>query len=118
MSAVRSGKLQLGLLAIVLAASMPPTASRAYTPEEQQACQDDAFRLCGPDIPDVDRVKVCMVRRKAELSPGCAVYFRSDPPPAQAAATGRPMSIKPETAKKPAAAKAPKPKKPAKPDAT
>jgi len=101
MFAVRSRKFQLGLmLATAVSVSMWPAASQAYTPEQQQACSDDAFRLCGADIPDVDRVTVCMVRNKSQLSPGCRVYFRSEP---EAAVTpvnaGRPLSIKPGSSK-------------------
>jgi hypothetical protein len=104
---VRSGKFQFGLmLGTALAVSMLPTAGRAYTPEEQAACSDDAFRLCSADIPDVDRVTVCMVRNKAQLSPGCRVYFRSGPEAeATPVAAGRPLSIKPATAQKPVSGK-------------
>jgi hypothetical protein len=124
MLAVRWGNIQLGLMVLmlltVLAFALPPTASQAYTPEEQQACSNDAFRLCGPEIPDVDRVTVCMVRHKAELSPGCRVYFRpSEPEPAATpAAAGRPLSIKPQSSRKSVSAKPRKAKKPAKPGAT
>jgi hypothetical protein len=117
MSAVRSSKVQLGwMVATLFAVSMWPAASQAYTPEQQQACSDDAFRLCSAEIPDVDRVTVCMVRNKAQLSPGCRVYFRPDPEVAPVAAT-RPLSIKPASSHKPVSAKSRKTKKP-KPDAT
>ena len=66
-----------------------PTTGHAYTDEEQQACQPDAFRLCSSEIPDVDRVTACMVARKSELSPECRRFFRSDPEPAAAAPAGR-----------------------------
>jgi hypothetical protein len=116
MSLVRSRKFQLGLMfATALSVSIWSGAGHAYTQDEQAACTDDAFRLCGADIPDVDRVTVCMVRRKAELSPGCRVYFRSGPEPDPAVtpvAAGRPLSIKPATPKKPVSAKARKAKKP------
>ena len=115
MLAVRSRKFQLGLmLAIALTASIWPVASRAYTPEEQQACSGDAFRLCGPEIPDVDRVTACMVRNKAQLSPGCRAFFRADPEPEAApVAAARPLSIRPAGSRKPVSAKH-KSKKPAK----
>jgi hypothetical protein len=108
------------MLLMVLAFALPPTASQAYTPEEQQACSNDAFRLCGPEIPDVDRVTVCMVRHKAELSPGCRVFFRPSEPEREAtpAAAGRPLSIKPQSSQKSVSAKPRKPKKPAKKGAT
>lgn len=80
---VRSRNFARGwMLATALAVLMLPTASRAYSPEQQQACSGDAFRLCGTEIPDVDRVTACMVRNKSELSPGCRLYFRADPDPA------------------------------------
>jgi hypothetical protein len=122
MFAVRSRKFQLGLmLATAVSVSMLPGASQAYTPEQQQACSDDAFRLCGADIPDVERVKVCMIRNKAQLSPGCRVHFRSEPEGAPAAApvaAGQPLIIKPVSARKPVSAKPRKPKKPKRPSAT
>lgn len=131
MSATRSETFQLGLLlATVFVLLMQPTTGRAYTQEEEAACSGDAFRLCGPEIPDVDRVTACMVRNKAQLSPGCLVYFRPGPEDAAAAPAGQPLSIAPVTARKPASAKtsaksnaktsakARKPKKPTKPDAT
>jgi hypothetical protein len=98
MFAIRSRNFQFGLmLAMALSLSMWPAASRAYTPEQQQACSDDAFRLCGADIPDVDRVTACMVRYKSQLSPGCRVYFTE---PDVAPAAGRPLSIKPPSPQK------------------
>src|SRR5580700_10166494 len=117
MFAVRSTNSQAGVwLATILAASILPTLGHAYTAEEQQACSGDAFRLCSAEIPDVDRVTVCMIRNKAQLSPGCRVYFKPDPEVAPVAAT-RPLSIKPASSHKPVSAKSRKTKKP-KPDAT
>jgi hypothetical protein len=122
MFAVRSRKFQLCLmLATALSVSMLPSAGQAYTPEEEQACSGDAFRLCGPEIPDVDRVTACMVRNKSQLSPGCRVYFRPGPDPEPAVtpvAAGRPLSIGPATSRKPVSVKPRKPKKPRKPAAT
>ncbi len=92
-------RLQLALaLAAGLAASVASTESHAYTPEEQQACSPDAFRLCSADIPDVDRITACMIRNKSQLSPQCRVFFKEggaagDPP-------GRPMNLRPAGAHK------------------
>jgi hypothetical protein len=139
MSAVRSGTFQLGVLfATVFAFLMQPTTGQAYTQEEQAACSGDAFRLCGPEIPDVDRVTACMVRNKSQLSPECRVYFRPGPEDAAAVPAGAPVGIKPATSRKPVgakssaktnaksgaktsaktSAKSPKSKKPAKPSTT
>lgn len=104
---------------LALSFSFLPTAGHAYTDEEQQACQPDAFRLCSSEIPDVDRVTACMVAKKSQLSPECRRFFRPDPEPGPAAAAsarpaGKPMSIKPATTRKPK----PKARKTTKPAAT
>ena len=115
----RSGRFGL-MLAMALPVSLWATAGEAYTPEQQQACTPDAFRLCSSDIPDVDRVTACMIRSKSQLSPGCRALFRSGPEPDEVAAApaGRPMAIKPATRKSAkASAKPRKPRKPAKPAA-
>ena len=109
-------KFQFGLmLATAVSVSIWPAAGRAYTPEEQQACSGDAFRLCGPEIPDVDRVTVCMIRNKSQLSPQCRAFFRPEPEP-EAAVTpvvaGRPLSIRPASSRKPVSAKSHKARKP------
>jgi hypothetical protein len=110
MLAVRSRIFQFGLiLAAALAVSMSPAASQGYTPEQQQACTGDAMRLCGAFVPDVDRITICMIENKSQLSPGCRVFFRPDPEPVAASRGAR----KPGTARKPVSAKAHKPKKPA-----
>jgi hypothetical protein len=118
MFGVRSGNIQLGLM-LATALSVSTTPSQAYTPEEEQACSGDAFRLCSSEIPDVDRVTVCMVRNKSQLSPGCRAFFGPDPDPAVTpVATGKPLSIKPETSRKPLSIKPRKLSKPAKPRAS
>ena len=97
--AVHYGKFPFVLLAAALACSVLPKLGYAYTAEEQQACQGDAFRLCGDAIPDVDRVTACMVQKRSQLSPGCAVYFRRGPAPK---ATTKAVSSKSRKKKKPA----------------
>jgi hypothetical protein len=124
MVAVQSRFLHSALLpGIALSVSLLSAAAQAYTPEQQQACSGDAFRLCGPEIPDVDRVTVCMIRNRSLLSPGCRVYFRSPEPVAAPATIARrpavritpvaarkpvgrkPVSVKPKKTKKPAQAR-------------
>jgi hypothetical protein len=112
MSFFRISSFGFGLmLATALSVSMWSSAGQAYTPEQEQACTGDAFRLCSAEIPDVDRVTACMVRNRSQLSPGCRAQFRPDPEPS--AAAGEPTSIRP-VARKPVASKArkPAPKKP------
>lgn len=45
--------------------------SLAFSSEAQQMCTGDAMRLCSSEIPDISRVRACMVRNKAQVSPGC-----------------------------------------------
>ena len=82
---IRSGNFQFGLmLATALAVSLWPAAGHAYTPEGRQACTGDAFRLCSAEIPNVDRVRACLHRNKAQLSPGCRGFISPGahrPPP-------------------------------------
>lgn len=108
-------------LAVALSWAMLPTAGYAYTPEEQQACQPDAMRICGNFIPDVDRITACMIQNKSQLSPECRKYFRGGPEPeataVPAARPGKPVNIKPATTIRKSKPKA-KAKKTAKPAAT
>ena len=107
MTFFRIRNFQFGLmLATALSVAMWPTAGRAYTPEQEQACTGDAFRLCSAEIPDVERVTACMDRKRSQLSPGCRAQFRTDPEPS--AAAGAPTNIRP-VARKPVAGKARKP---------
>lgn len=96
---------------IALAAALLPTRGEAYSQDQQSACTPDAFRLCSSDIPDVDRITVCMIRNKAQLSPACRAFFRQGPEPEETVAqpARRPVAA----ARKPA--KLRKAKKPAKP---
>jgi hypothetical protein len=75
------------LPAMALTFWLSPAAGWAYTYEQQQACMSDAFRLCSSEIPDIERVKACMVRQQSELSPACRAQFR---PQSSEAAPGRP----------------------------
>ena len=88
------------ILATALSFVMLSTAADAYTQEQEQMCSGDAFRLCGSDIPDVDRVTACMVRQRSQLSPGCRALFREPEPELTPVATGKPLVIKPRQAAK------------------
>lgn len=99
------------LLATGLVAVLASSESRAYTPEQQQACSPDAFRLCSSEIPDVDRITACMIRNKSQLSPECRAFFRAGPEAGDASADpGKPLSIKPAAAEKSRSHKLKKPK--------
>lgn len=109
---VRGRRSFFRLFAAALLVAMLPGASRAYSPEQQQACTPDAMRLCGAYIPDVDRITACMTANKAQLSPGCRMYFRPGREAGEVAdvSEGRPLVMRPTARKKP---KFRKPKRPA-----
>lgn len=50
----------------LLAAPNPAAASDA-----QQMCMGDAMRLCGHEVPNVQRITACMVKNRSQVSPGC-----------------------------------------------
>jgi hypothetical protein len=59
-------------LALALALSLSVIAvARAETPEERQACMDDAYKFCQTAIPDRERVFYCLVQNKGSISALC-----------------------------------------------
>jgi len=75
-------------VALAVAVTLTSVAiASAETPEERQACTDDAFRVCQEAIPDRDRVFACLVQNSAALQPLCrnalAPYLVTEAPPKQ-----------------------------------
>jgi hypothetical protein len=105
------------MLATALAVSIWSSAGQAYTPEQEQACSGDAFRLCSSEIPNVERVTACMTAKRSQLSPQCRAHFRGPEPRREAAGgrVGRPMATRPAGHRKAAKARKPAHRKPAKP---
>lgn len=101
---VRPGILSGWLaVSVMMGASFFATPSQAYTEDQQQLCSGDAFRLCSAAIPDVDRVTACMVQKRAQLSPGCAQFFR-EPAARATPVNARRPAAKSRKAKRPASA--------------
>jgi hypothetical protein len=68
-----------GLIVCVFVGGVP-SMSYASTADQQRLCSSDAFRLCSSEIPNVDRITICMRKHKASLSDGCkAVFDRQEP---------------------------------------
>lgn len=84
-------------LAASFGLSLIAGSALAYTAEQQQACTGDAMRLCGAFVPDVDRITVCMVQNKAQLTPACRAHFGPTPVAMQTneAVRRKPTSLKP-----------------------
>ena len=65
-------KSTASLLAVAASAiALQTSPGFAFSSEAQQMCTGDAMRLCSSEIPDIPRVRACMVRNKANVSPGC-----------------------------------------------
>lgn len=52
------------------------TASAQGSDDARQACTPDAMRLCSEFIPDAEKVKLCMLRKRGQLSPECRSAMR------------------------------------------
>ena len=50
----------------------------ALAQDAQQMCSGDAMRLCGHEIPNVQRITACMHRKRANVSPGCRAVMDRD----------------------------------------
>ncbi len=70
-------KSALALLVLSLAMTSPALCQSDLRSQQQEACEDDAYRLCPDEIPDEARVASCMTRHKAKLSPHCRAMFTS-----------------------------------------
>ena len=57
-------------LALAFFALVPATAS-AQSQDDQNACMNDAFSVCGNAIPDRGRVGACLARNIRRISPAC-----------------------------------------------
>ena len=59
---------------LVLAAALATFSTSSFaigTAEQRAACTSDVFRLCSAEIPDVDRIIVCLKRERPKLSKPC-----------------------------------------------
>jgi hypothetical protein len=79
-------------IALLLGAAFAATAlsagpGLAFSSEAQQMCTGDAMRLCGHEVPNVQRITACMVRNRAQVSPGCRAVMDRDHAARRRAAT-------------------------------
>ena len=71
MTFYRTSKIAL-LFAIACAATaVSASPTLAFSSEAQQMCTGDAMRLCGHEVPNIQRITACMARNRAQVSPGC-----------------------------------------------
>jgi hypothetical protein len=87
-------KIQIGIALAFL--TLAPAAATAQTQEEQQACTDDAFSVCGQDIPDRDKVAACLARNIDRISQACRAVMLSYQTPAAAPVASKEPFHKPK----------------------
>ena len=93
---MRAHRIMLGFIPGVLltAGTMQASFAEEYrgTMEQQMACTPDVWRLCGDQIPDVNRIVGCLRQNTAQLSRPCRAVFDSNasvPQPSRPPAPGR-----------------------------
>ena len=60
---------------------MPAAALPAFaqgTAEQKAACEADAFKFCGSDIPDPAKIEACLRAKLSQISPTCRAQFKDD----------------------------------------
>jgi hypothetical protein len=63
--------IKIAALFAIATAATALSASPGLSSDAQQMCTGDAMRLCGHEVPNIQRITACMVKHKAQLSPGC-----------------------------------------------
>jgi hypothetical protein len=67
-------------LTLVSAVSLLATATpgHSFSPEAQQMCSGDAFRLCSSEIPNIPGITACMIKKRSSLSAPCRTVLDRD----------------------------------------
>ena len=67
-------KIQVALVSAFLA--FAPVPASAQSQEDQNACMNDAFNVCGHAIPDRERVGACLAQNINRISPACRMVMQ------------------------------------------
>lgn len=67
-------KIQVALAFAFLA--FAPVSASAESQEDQNACMNDAFTVCGHAIPDRARVGACLAQNINRISPACRTVMQ------------------------------------------
>ncbi len=73
-------RITLATTAMAVTLLIPTLAAADITTDSvrqraEQACYDDANRLCADAIPDEEKIKACMAVHRLKLSPKCREVF-------------------------------------------
>ena len=94
--AASEGLMKIQIAFALALSTLVPAAASAETQDEQNACMNDAFSVCGHAIPDRDRVATCLAQNLNRISMPCrTVMLRySKPTNAPVIATRARMSTR------------------------
>ena len=87
MTCCRTSRLLLLSAVALAAAALSASPGLAFSSEAQQMCTGDAMRLCGHEVPNVQRITACMARNRSQVSPGCRAVMDRDHAARRRAAT-------------------------------
>jgi hypothetical protein len=89
--------LSFSVLIALLMSSGTLAFSQEYrgTMEQQMACTPDVFRLCGAEIPDVNRIVACLRQNTPVLTPACRAVFESSDSAANPQTRNLPQPVTP-----------------------
>jgi hypothetical protein len=82
----------IALACAITAGSVATADEYRGTFAQRMACTPDVFRLCGSEIPDVNRIVACLKQNEQQLGGPCRAVFESNaqatPPDSRAPAAG------------------------------
>lgn len=70
----RIARMSLAATGLLIGLALTPVSVTAQEMSPEQACKDDAFRLCDQFIPDRDKVGACLRQKARSLSPACRTF--------------------------------------------
>jgi len=78
MTSCRTFKIATLIALATAATALSTSATLAFSQEAQQMCTGDAMRLCGHEVPNIQRITACMARNRAHVSAGCRAVMDRD----------------------------------------
>ena len=78
MTSCRTFKIATLVALATAATALSTSPTLAFSQEAQQMCTGDAMRLCGHEVPNIQRITACMARNRAHVSAGCRAVMDRD----------------------------------------
>lgn len=72
---MKTGINSAGALVLLLSGMNTCLAAGSTRAREAHACERDAFKFCGKDIPNKKKIAACLQARREQLHPACRALF-------------------------------------------